>query len=181
MPAAPADGDAARFEHLVVPEIPMLWRAACAITGDHHDAEDLMQDTLLRAYRFVAGFDGRHPRAWLLTILRNTHVNRHRRRRPGLLASGEIPESASADGPVCASVEDEAAGQGFDDRVEAALRELSPKLARVVALVDIAGLTYEEAAAALGVPEGTVMSRLHRARRQLRARLDRYPDLGGQR
>jgi RNA polymerase sigma-70 factor (ECF subfamily) len=140
-----------------------------------------MQDTLLHAYRFLDGFDGRHPRAWLLTILRNTDVNRHRRRRPTLLPTGEIPESGSTGGPPGASAEDLATGQGFDARVEAALRHQSPKLARVVALVDIAGLTYDEAAAALGVPAGTVMSRLHRARRHIRARLDRHPDLGGHR
>jgi len=177
---APPGDAGARFELVVVPELDVLWRAARAITRGHHEAEDLVQDTLLRAYRSLDGFDGRYPRAWLLTILRNTHVNRHRRRRPSLLPTGDIPEPLAA-GPLGASAEDQATGQGFDARVEAALRDLSPKLAGVVTLVDIEGLTYDEAAAALGVPGGTVMSRLHRARRQIRARLDRYPDLGGHR
>jgi len=171
---------ATRFDQVVVPEIPVMWRAALALTGDPHEAEDLMQDTLLRAYRFVDGFDGRHPRAWLLTILRNTNVNRHRRRRPTLTTTGDLPEPSSAT-PATDSAEDQASGGHLDARIEAALRRLSPKLGQVIKLVDVAGFTYDEAAAALGIPAGTVMSRLHRARRQIRAELERHPDLGGHR
>lgn len=170
----------ARFDAMVVPEIAVLWRAAVAITGNTHDAEDLMQDTLLRAYRFIDGFDGAHPRSWLLTILRNTNINRNRRQRPSLLATGEIPES-SPRAAVVDSAEDHATRGHLDDRIEAALGGLSPKLGQVVNLVDIAGFTCDEAAVALGIPAGTVMSRLHRARRQIRAALERHADLGGHR
>lgn len=172
--------NAARFNAVVVPEIPVMWRAACAICANHADAEDLMQDALLRAFRFLDSFDGDHPRAWLLTIVRNTYRNGGRRRRPNLFATGEIPESL--DHPSSQpSVEDEVASRNLDARVDAAVRALSPKLGQVIALVDVAGFTYEEAAATLGIPTGTVMSRLHRARKQIRSRLDRYPDLGGTR
>jgi len=172
---------AARFDAVVAPEIPTMWRAACAICGNTHDAEDLMQDTLVRAYRFLDGFDGAHPRAWLLTILRNTHTNNGRRRRPSLLATGEIPESLASDPSTPASAETDSMVHAFDERVEKAVRSLSPKLAQVVALVDMGGFTYDEAGVALGIPAGTVMSRLHRARRHIRSQLDRYPDLGGTR
>lgn len=91
-----------------------MWKAAVATTGEPHEAEDLVQDTLLRAYRFVDRFDGRHPRAWLLTILRNTNMNRH---RPSLTASGELPEPSS--GTLAAdSAEDQATGDHLDARIE---------------------------------------------------------------
>ena len=91
--------------------------------------------------------------------------------------NGEIPERLDARSSQ-SSAEDEFAARDLDERVDSAVRSLSPKLAEVVALVDVAGFTYEEAAATLGIPAGTVMSRLHRARKQIRSRLDRYPDLG---
>ena len=159
-----------------------MWRAVCAICGNTHDEEEaLVQDSLIRAYRFIDGFDGAHPRAWLLTIVRNTHRNRGRRQRPSLLATGEIPEPALTDPNTPTSAEATSMTHGFDERVEKAIRSLSPKLAQVVALVDMGGFTYDDAGAALGIPPGTVMSRLHRARRNIRAQLDRYPDLGGTR
>jgi RNA polymerase sigma-70 factor (ECF subfamily) len=177
----PSTSATARFDALVVPEIPAMWRAACAICGNTHDAEDLVQESLIRAYRFLDGFDGAHPRAWLLTIVRNTHRNSGRRQRPSLLVAGENPEPPATDPNTPASAEDTAMAHGFDDRVEKAVRSLSPKLAQVVALIDIGGFTYDEAGAALGIPPGTVMSRLHRGRRHIRTKLDRYPDLGGTR
>jgi len=180
VPAPPGAALKTRFDAIVVPEIPVMWRAAWAITGDPHEAEDLMQDALLRAFRFLDGFDGRHPRAWLLTIVRNTNVNRNRRRRPSLLPDGDIPES-SPTVPSAPSAEDLATAGRFDERIEAALVSLSPKLRQVVYLVDVSGLTYDEAAAALGIPPGTVMSRLHRARRHIRGDLERHTDLGGRR
>jgi len=177
-PQAPP-GAATRFDDLVVPEIPTLWRVAWALTGNSHDAEDLVQDTLLRAYRALDRFDGAYPRAWLLTILRNTNINRHRRRRPILLPDRDPPE---AGGPLAhaASAEDEVTAVALDGRIEAAINGLSPKLRAVVMLVDVAACSYDEAADALGIPPGTVMSRLHRARRQLRAHLEHHADRGDQ-
>ena len=78
------------FERYVLPEVEVMLRVARSLTRNHADAEDLVQDTMLRAYRAIDRFDGRHPRAWLLTILRNTHINRNRRRRPELLRDPDV-------------------------------------------------------------------------------------------
>lgn len=174
-PASPArelsDAERARlFEELVVPETDVLWRVALSITRNRADAEDVVQETLLRAFRSLGTFDGRYPRAWLLTILRNAERNRHRRRRPELLSDPEMAEDL---GPRTESDEVEVSAEQheFTDFVAQAVDELPDGFREVVDLVDINGLSYQEAADVLGVPIGTVMSRLHRARRRLREAL----------
>jgi RNA polymerase sigma-70 factor (ECF subfamily) len=168
-PAATADE---RFALFVLPEVEVLLRVARTLTPDHADAEDLVQDSLIRAYRGIDGFDGAHPRAWLLTILRNTQINRTRRRRPELLDDPDrtmaTVADTSADGQ---SVEALVVGATFDAVVEDAFRSLPDAFRRAVELVDINGLSYAEAAGVMGVPVGTVMSRIHRARRRMRDRL----------
>jgi RNA polymerase sigma-70 factor (ECF subfamily) len=162
--------DDTAFERYVLPEIEVLLRVAHSLTRNHAEAEDLVQDTLLRAYRGIDGFDGRHPRAWLLTILRNTHINRNRRRRPELLrdpdAATDRMISAASDDRTDAVIDDE-----VDVEIIRALESLDEPFRRVVELVDIDGLSYAEAAEVLDVPVGTVMSRLHRARSRIRDRL----------
>ncbi len=162
----------AAFRRYVLPEVEVLYRVACSITRDHFDAEDLVQDTLFRAHRAIMRFDGRHPRAWLLTILRNTHLNRLRRREPEPVRSPDAVQTleTSAPGP---SPEDVVVGEMFDAAVEKAYRGLPERFRSVVELVDLDGLSYEEAAEILGIPIGTVMSRLHRARRRMRRDLGR--------
>ena len=168
------------FERYVVPEIPVLLRVALSLTGNGADAEDLVQDTLIRAYRAADRFDGAYPRAWLLTILRHTHLNRARVRRPTLMQDGDSVESAlERVAPPAASAEEIVLGATFDQAVAAALAELSENHRRVVELVDLQGLSYQEAADALGVPRGTVMSRLHRARARIRAALVQSGSLPG--
>jgi RNA polymerase sigma-70 factor, ECF subfamily len=167
----PAIDDTA-FERYVLPEIEVLLRVATSLTRHHAEAEDLVQDTLIRAYRGIDGFDGRHPRAWLLTILRNTHINRHRRRRPELLRDPDL-----ATDRMLATAASERTDGMVDDQLDIeivrALDALDEPFRRVVELVDVDGLTYAEAAEVLEVPVGTVMSRLHRARSRIRDRLDR--------
>src|SRR5680860_903706 len=82
------------FRQLVEPEIEVLLRVALTITSNQADSEDLVQETLLRAYKAIDRFDGRHPRAWLLTILRNTNANMHRRQRPGTIGDWELIRTA---------------------------------------------------------------------------------------
>lgn len=161
-----------RFARQVLPEIEVLLRVAHTLTRNGADAEDLTQDTLLRAYRAIQGFDGRHPRAWLLTIMRNTHVNRNRRQRPELLDDPEktLP-TVPATGAAGETPEELIIGRTFDAAVEEALASLSDDFRRTIELVDLHGLAYREAAEALGVPVGTVMSRVHRGRNRLRDRL----------
>ena len=160
------------FDEHVVPQIEVLYRVALAMTGQSADAEDLVQDTLVRAFRAIDGFDGAHPRAWLLTILRNTHINRGRRRRPALFNDGELAQrSLELVGPSAPAAEDVVVGELFEAVVADALAALPDKHRAVVTLVDIEGLSYQQAADTLGVPRGTVMSRLHRARARIRARL----------
>ncbi len=163
----------AAFERYVVPEIEVLYRVARSITRNPTDAEDLVQDTMLRAYRAIERFDGRHPRAWLLTIMRNAQINRVRRKRPELLRDPDAAMERLADehgedlGPEALVVETE-----YDAAVERAIDSLPVKFLSVIELVDIQGLSYQEASDALGVPAGTIMSRLHRARTRLRRHLE---------
>lgn len=157
----------------MVPEIEILTRVAHTLTGSWSDAEDVVQETLVRAWRAVDRFDGAHPRAWLLTILRNTHLNMIRRRRPDLLWDGTPRDgqrsafaSSYQPGP-----EQHTMDQTLEADVELALTSLDPRFRRVVLLVDVDQLTYAETAEVLGIPVGTVMSRLHRGRDRLRGRL----------
>lgn len=161
------------FARCVLPEVEVLLRVARSLTGRAADAEDLVQDTLLRAFQGIDGFDGAHPRAWLLTIMRNAHINRNRRRRPELLDDQDAAHErlAATEGLGSDTPEGLVVGETFDQVVTESLADLPDRFQAVVTLVDVEGLSYAEAAEALGVPVGTVMSRLHRARARMRQRL----------
>ena len=159
------------FARYVEPEIAVLYRVALTLAGQRADAEDLVQDALIRAYRAVDRFDGAHPRAWLLTILRNTHRNRLRIRVASPLHENEQDTGLLDRSDPARSAEDVVVDEQFEAVVADALAALPTMHRVVVQLVDVDGLNYAEAAEALGVPRGTVMSRLHRARARIRTRL----------
>lgn len=162
------------YQRCVLPEVEVLLRVARGMTGQQADAEDLVQDTLLRAWRSISTFDGQHPRAWLLTILRNTHINRNRRQRPVLLDDPDVTlERHRSTTEQMPSAEDLVVDRTFDAAVEAAVADLPEAFREVLVLVDVNGLSYAAAAQVLGVPEGTVMSRLHRARKRIRLSLEK--------
>lgn len=165
---------AARFREYVYPEVPVMLRVAGRMTANTQDAEDAVQEALLRAYRAIDRFDGRHPRAWLLTILRNVVRNMYRRTRPQLADSPEELLQLPATGPEGRNGTEERVLDGVvEAKIIDALFALSQSFREVVVLVDVDGLSYQEAADVLGIPAGTVMSRLHRARRKMRKRLER--------
>lgn len=161
------------FTQYVLPEVEVLARVAFSITRNGADAEELVQETLLCAFRAIERFDGAYPRAWLLTIMRNTEAKRHRRRRPHLLRGGDEAgrrETVDPRRPLD-TPEHIVVGREFEAVVAASLAALPDQHRQVVELVDIDGLSYAEAAEVIGVPVGTVMSRLHRARARIRQRL----------
>jgi RNA polymerase sigma-70 factor (ECF subfamily) len=169
---AAASGSPSAFDRYVVPEIPVLYRVALSLAGQPADAEDLVQDTLIRAYRAIDRFDGAYPRAWLLTILRHTHLNRVRVRSAVLMADGDgVPATLDRLGTPSPAAEEVVVSELFEAVVAEALAALPDKHRQVIQLVDVDGLSYQEAADVLGVPRGTVMSRLHRARARIRTRL----------
>jgi RNA polymerase sigma-70 factor (ECF subfamily) len=153
-----------------------LFRLAYHLTGNHPDAEDLVQEAYARAFAADTQFEaGTNLKAWLFRILRNLHVDRYRRAR-------QHPESSFDDeGDVSAEPQDllrddrelEQLRSVVADDIEAALRTLSPD-ARTVVLLDLEGLREGEIASVLGCPAGTVKSRLMRARQALRQRLKDY-------
>lgn len=161
---------ATAFRTYVEPELGVLLRVARTLTGSASDAEDLVQETLIRAWRGVDRFDGRHPRAWLFTILRNTNLNMNRRQRPVTVEDPAVLSrarpafgSAPARGP-----EDEALGPYLPDVLDRAVNALDVRFRTVLLLIDVDQLTYAEAAEVLQLPLGTVMSRLSRARNRVR-------------
>lgn len=163
-------GDA--FRRHVLPELELLYAMAMRLTRDPDDAEDLVQDTLVRAVGALDRFDGRHPRAWLLTILRNTHINRVTKKRPSLLFDPDAVLASLETGGADDGVAETALGRIPDLAMVSAMAALSEDHRRVLTLVDIDGLSYRETSELLGIPEGTVMSRLHRARRRVRDHLE---------
>jgi len=152
-------------------------RVARSITGNPTDADDLVQDTLLRAYRSIDRFDGRYPRAWLLTIMRNAQINRVRRKRPSLMSDPDTTLAVVANTDSDSQTPEAAViDQTFDAAVERSLCAIPSQFRDAIHLVDIDGLSYNEAAAVLDVPVGTVMSRLHRGRKLIRNDLNVDPD-----
>ncbi|MFA7324572.1 MAG: sigma-70 family RNA polymerase sigma factor [Candidatus Nanopelagicales bacterium] len=163
----------AAFAEYVEPEIPVLLRVARTLTASDADAEDLVQETVIRAYRALAGFDGAHPRAWLLTILRHTASNLRRRTRPDLVDEWDLlSDPRPAFGAHRPETPHEAvSAHMLDDDLERAIASLGERFRSVLVMVDVHGLTYAECAQALGIPVGTVMSRLSRARDRMRKHL----------
>ncbi|MBI3436198.1 MAG: sigma-70 family RNA polymerase sigma factor [Proteobacteria bacterium] len=150
------------FRRDVEAAIPALRRYARALTRNGETADDLVQDTLVRALRFEHLFIGGEVRSWLYTILTNLNRNRLRTlaRRPHLAPLGED------DGPLTAAPD----GGGRD--IERALASLAEEQRAALLLVVLEGLSYRAAAEVQGVPIGTVMSRLARARAHIKAYLD---------
>ena len=173
----PIDGEAKskakRFAAAALPYMDSVYRSACRMMGNESDAQDLIQDTYLRAYRFFGKFrEGTNCKAWLFTILRNTFINmvNDSRRQPQMVSLSELGEHG-IDLSSNTDPEDEIFGDLFDDNIAAAIDEMPGVFRTAVLLADVEGLSYKEIADRVGCPMGTVMSRLHRGRRLLRERL----------
>lgn len=171
-----------RFERDALPLVPLLRSGAMRMTRNHADAEDLLQETLFRGFRAFESFhDNTNLKAWLYRIMTNLYINsyRQRKRRPELLVDEFTAYSEakyrSAEAGL-RSAEDEALERLPDGRIVDALRSLPQEFRMAVYLVDVEGKHYKEVAAELGCPIGTVMSRLHRGRKQLRELLADYRD-----
>ncbi len=167
-----------RFADQALPHLGQLRAAATAMTRNPVDAEDLVQETYTKAYASFHQFrDGSNARAWLLRILTNTFINGYRRRQrePAKVSLHALPDGQfGVAGTAPRSAEDMALARMTDTAVTRALRQLSPEFRRTVYLADVEGFTYREVAGLMHCPIGTVMSRLHRARGQLRDQLRDY-------
>lgn len=173
-PAAPA-----AFQSEVLPHLDTLYRVALRLTGEPAAAEDLVQDTMLRALRAWHTFQpGSNARAWLVTILRNQFINgwRSRKRAPAVVDMDAVPELPDSGDP-------DPEGRFFrdlvDEEVLSAVDNLPEEFREVVVLSDMEGLPYAEIARVLSIPVGTVKSRLFRARRILQRQLRRYAEESG--
>jgi len=176
-PAPPADARRAGFEHEALVHLDALHRVALRLTGNAADADDLVQETMLKAYRAWDSYQrGTNAKAWLLTILRHAFINEYRRRtrRPETVDVETIEPFA-----VFPDVQQEDPQGAFFDRIvdEQVLRAIDalPEAFReTLVLSDVEGLNYQDIGRILDVPVGTVKSRLFRARRLLQARLYDY-------
>lgn len=161
------------FEEISTPYLESLYRSAWSMTHSDADSQDLVQETLLKAYKAYKNFDGRYPKAWLLTILRNTFINNVRKKQAQLLDNPDDPFNEINLSSNLETPEDIVIDPLFEERLEDSYNNLSPDYRQVVDLVDLDGLSYKEAAQKLDVPVGTVMSRLHRARNNIKNQLER--------
>jgi len=167
----------ARFEREVIPLMRQLYPAALRMTRNPSDAEDLVQETMAKAYRGFHRFEpGTNLRAWLHRIMANAWTSsfRQRKREPPQSLYGDPEEApAESDGraQIARSAEAEVLDRMPDSELLSALKELPAGFRAAIYLADVEGYPYAEIAEILEVPIGTVMSRLHRARHKLRQRL----------
>ena len=173
--------DQAHFTDVAMEYMPGLYTAALRMTRNPADAEDLVQETYLKAYRAFGSFEeGTNLRAWLYRILTNTYINTYRatKRRPEVADVEDVEDlylyrrlSGDQAAGLGRSAEDEALDRFTDDDVKAALEALPEAFRMAVLLADVEGFSYKEIAEITDVPIGTVMSRIHRGRRALQKAL----------
>jgi RNA polymerase sigma-70 factor (ECF subfamily) len=157
------------FNDAVMPHLDAAYNLARWLTRNDHDAEDVVQEAFLRAFKYWSGFSGRDGRAWLLTIVRNTYYTwiRQQSTQPHLLGDGDVdPVDEDALNPEIAMLKNA-------DRamLKAALEDLPVEFCEVIVLREMEGMSYKEIADIADVPIGTVMSRLARGRKHLQAQL----------
>jgi RNA polymerase sigma-70 factor (ECF subfamily) len=175
--AAVRESQATSFEAVALPHVDAAYALARRILRDDHDAQDAVQEAYLRAYRHFQAFRGGDARAWLLAIVRNaalTHLRRLGRQRALEPLERAEPLASPEDDPEVALIR--AAGR---EHVRRAVDQLAPEFREVILLREMEGLSYREMAERIGVPQGTIMSRLARAREQLRRALGRVRAEGG--
>ena len=173
----PVDQKRAGFEQEALVHLDALYRVALRLTGNAADADDLVQETMLKAYRAWDQYEkGTNAKGWLLTILRNSFINEYRRRT-------RHPETVDVDTiepyAVFGEVQDDDPQGAFfdqivDDEVLKAIDELPEAFRETLVLSDVEGMSYQEIGKILGVPVGTVKSRLFRARQALQGKLYQY-------
>jgi RNA polymerase sigma-70 factor, ECF subfamily len=173
-----------RFNKVMVPHMDVLYNYGLYLTGDREEANDLLQETYLKAFRFFDKFEpGTNAKAWLYRIMRNTFINEYRRvkRLPDLVQYDEqisayqmLPRDEEK-----TELRKQINGELFEDEIAGAIASLPEKFKSVIVLRDVEDLPYEEIADALEIPVGTVRSRLHRARAILFAKLRDYATAKG--
>jgi RNA polymerase sigma-70 factor (ECF subfamily) len=157
------------FEQAVLPHLDAAYNLARWLIRSPADAEDVVQEACLRALRFFDGFRGGDSRAWLLKIVRNTCYSWVKKNRP-IELSGEFDEAVHSSEVVGEDAEAELVSRAESERVRTALKTLPVAFREVLVLREIEELSYNEIADVIGTPVGTVMSRLARARDELRKR-----------
>lgn len=173
------DAKVTEFEQVALVHLDALYHVALRLTQTRAEAEDVVQETYLRAFRAFARFNpGTNCRAWLFTILRNVFLNRLRTRGREVLET-ELGSLDAAQATAASPVEHDSPEEVFlqtvlHGDVDRAIKTLPPLFREAVVLVDLEGLRYREAAEVLGCPLGTVMSRLFRGRMLLRRALGRF-------
>ncbi|MEG8946328.1 sigma-70 family RNA polymerase sigma factor [Rosettibacter firmus] len=168
------------FQKEAIPHMNALYNFALRLTGDEEDADDLVQETYLKAFRFFDKFEkGTNCKAWLFRIMKNSFINDYRKhiKEPNKVDYEDVQnfyETIKSDEVQSNHYEEDAFSKTLDDEISEAINKLPEDFRTVIILSDIEGFSYEEIADFVDIPVGTVRSRLHRARKMLYSLLYDY-------